>query len=109
MAAEKTTMKVNIVAADHPVWHGEATSVTIPASEGGMGSLPVADIERKQIHIGSIFLQQFFLYSIQFLHITAIEYKPVTVHGKFTRAAFPYSRGGSGDEYNLLFHHVIKF
>ena len=57
-----------------------------------------ADIERKQIHIGSIFLQQFFLYSIQFLHITAIEYKPVTVHGKFTRAAFPYSRGGSGDE-----------
>ena len=33
MAAEKTTMKVNIVAADHPVWHGEATSVTIPASE----------------------------------------------------------------------------
>ena len=28
MAAEKTTMKVNIVAADHPVWHGEATSVT---------------------------------------------------------------------------------
>ncbi len=40
MAAEKTTMKVNIVAADHPVWHGEATSVTIPASEGGMGYLP---------------------------------------------------------------------
>ena len=40
MAAEKTTMKVNIVAADHPVWHGEATSVTIPASEGGMGILP---------------------------------------------------------------------
>ena len=31
MAAEKTTMKVNIVAADHPVW---------PASEGGMGILP---------------------------------------------------------------------
>ncbi len=30
MAAEKTTMKVNIVAADHPVWHGEAASVTIP-------------------------------------------------------------------------------
>ena len=23
MAAEKTTMKVNIVAADHPVWHGD--------------------------------------------------------------------------------------
>ena len=36
----KTTMQVNIVAADHPVWHGEATSVTIPASEGGMGILP---------------------------------------------------------------------
>lgn len=40
MAAEKTTMKVNIVAADHPVWHGTAKSVTIPASEGGMGILP---------------------------------------------------------------------
>ncbi|KAB7789437.1 F0F1 ATP synthase subunit epsilon [Bifidobacterium cebidarum] len=38
--SEKTTMKVNIVAADHPVWHGEAASVTIPASEGGMGILP---------------------------------------------------------------------
>ena len=25
--------------------------------EGGTGSLPVADIERKQIHIGSIFIQ----------------------------------------------------
>lgn len=74
-----------------------------------MGSLPVADIERKQIHIGSIFLQQFFLYSIQFLHITAIEYKPVTVHGKFTRAAFPYSRGGSGDEYNLLSIMLLSF
>ena len=77
--------------------------------EGGTSSLPIADIKRKQIHIGSEFFFQFFLYSIQFLHITAIEYKPVTVHGKFTRAAFPYSRGGSGDEYNLLFHHVIKF
>lgn len=38
--SEKTTMKVNIVAADHPVWHGEAKSVTIPAFEGGMGILP---------------------------------------------------------------------
>lgn len=34
------TMQVNIVAADHPVWHGTAKSVTIPASEGGMGILP---------------------------------------------------------------------
>ena len=34
------TMQVNIVAADHPVWHGTAQSVTIPASEGGMGILP---------------------------------------------------------------------
>jgi F-type H+-transporting ATPase subunit epsilon len=38
--SEQTTMTVNIVAADHPVWHGEAVSVTIPASEGGMGVLP---------------------------------------------------------------------
>ena len=38
--AGKPTMQVNIVAADHPVWAGEATSVTIPASEGGMGILP---------------------------------------------------------------------
>ena len=35
-----STMQVNIVAADHPVWHGPAKSVTIPASEGGMGILP---------------------------------------------------------------------
>lgn len=34
------TMQVNIVAADHPVWHGTAKSVTIPAFEGGMGILP---------------------------------------------------------------------
>ena len=32
-----STLQVNIVAADHPVWHGTAKSVTIPASEGGMG------------------------------------------------------------------------
>ena len=35
-----STLQVNIVAADHPVWHGTAKSVTIPASEGGMGILP---------------------------------------------------------------------
>ncbi len=35
-----STMRVNIVAADHPVWQGTAKSVTIPASEGGMGILP---------------------------------------------------------------------
>ena len=35
-----STMQVNIVAADHPVWHGTSKSVTIPASEGGMGILP---------------------------------------------------------------------
>lgn len=38
--SEAPTMEVNIVAADHPVWRGEAISVTIPASEGGMGILP---------------------------------------------------------------------
>ena len=38
--ASKTIMKVNIVAADRPLWNGDATSVTIPASEGGMGILP---------------------------------------------------------------------
>ncbi|MFT8704478.1 F0F1 ATP synthase subunit epsilon [Bifidobacterium aquikefiricola] len=37
---EKPTMAVNIVAADRPVWSGKARSVTIPASEGGMGILP---------------------------------------------------------------------
>ena len=35
-----STMQVNIVAADHPVWPGTAKSVTIRASEGGMGILP---------------------------------------------------------------------
>jgi F-type H+-transporting ATPase subunit epsilon len=37
---EKSTMQVNIVASDRPVWSGTARSVTIPASEGGMGILP---------------------------------------------------------------------
>ncbi len=40
MADEKPTIKVNIVAADHPVWHGTAYSVNIPASAGQMGILP---------------------------------------------------------------------
>lgn len=35
-----STMKVNIVASDRPLWTGEAKSVSIPASEGGMGILP---------------------------------------------------------------------
>ncbi|MDF7640294.1 F0F1 ATP synthase subunit epsilon [Bifidobacterium sp. ESL0784] len=35
-----STMKVNIVASDRPLWTGEAKSVSIPASEGGMGLLP---------------------------------------------------------------------
>ncbi|EFA22208.1 F0F1 ATP synthase subunit epsilon [Bifidobacterium gallicum] len=34
------TMHVNIVASDHPVWSGDAKSVTIPAYSGGMGILP---------------------------------------------------------------------
>ena len=38
--SSKALMQVNIVAADHPVWHGTAKSVTIPAFEGGMGILP---------------------------------------------------------------------
>ena len=33
-------MEVNVVASDRPVWRGKARSVTIPASEGGMGILP---------------------------------------------------------------------
>ena len=37
--SSKALMQVNIVAADHPVWHGTAKSVTIPASEGEMGIL----------------------------------------------------------------------
>lgn len=38
--AQKSVMQVNIVAADHPVWAGTATIVSIPASEGSMGILP---------------------------------------------------------------------
>ena len=38
--ADKSTMQVTVVASDRPVWSGTATSVTIPASEGGMGILP---------------------------------------------------------------------
>ena len=37
--SSKALMQVNIGAADHPVWHGTAKSVTIPASEGEMGIL----------------------------------------------------------------------
>lgn len=33
-------IEVTIVAADHPVWSGKATSVTIPAYAGLMGILP---------------------------------------------------------------------
>lgn len=40
MAAEKITMKANIVTADHPVWYDETTSVAIPVSGGGMSILP---------------------------------------------------------------------
>ena len=35
-----SVLRVAIVAADHPVWSGEASAVSIPASEGGMGILP---------------------------------------------------------------------
>lgn len=38
--AEKTFMEVNIVAADHLVWSGEAKSATIPSTEGSIGILP---------------------------------------------------------------------
>lgn len=44
MAAEKTTMKVNIVAADHPVWHGDAASVTIPAPKVAWASCPTMSL-----------------------------------------------------------------
>ena len=37
---QHSVLQVNLVAADHPVWSGQASSVTIPASEGGMGILP---------------------------------------------------------------------
>ena len=37
---QHNVLQVDIVAADHPVWSGPARSVTIPASEGGMGILP---------------------------------------------------------------------
>ena len=35
-----SSMQVNIVAADHPVWAGQAKAVVIPAYEGAMGILP---------------------------------------------------------------------
>ena len=38
--ADKKLLQVNMVAADHPVGSGTATSVTIPGSEGQMGILP---------------------------------------------------------------------
>ena len=38
--AQHSVLQVDIVAADHPVWSGQARSVTIPAADGGMGILP---------------------------------------------------------------------
>lgn len=38
--ADGTLLQVNLVAADHPVWSGEAKSAVIPAADGGMGILP---------------------------------------------------------------------
>ena len=82
-----STMQVNIVAADHPVWHGTAKSVTIPASEGGMGILPdhepvltvikegtivVVDPEGNRLSFDSILLTACLL-RLQQLHMIAID------------------------------------
>ncbi|MCI1935140.1 MAG: F0F1 ATP synthase subunit epsilon [Bifidobacteriaceae bacterium] len=39
MSDSSTSFKVNLVAADRPVWSGEATYAVIPAQSGGMGIL----------------------------------------------------------------------
>lgn len=38
--ASPATFKVNLVAADRPVWSGEVKTAVIPAESGGMGILP---------------------------------------------------------------------
>lgn len=48
------TMNVTIVAADHPIWSGQARSVTIPAAEGGMGILPDHEPVLTLIHKGTV-------------------------------------------------------
>ncbi|KFF31516.1 F0F1 ATP synthase subunit epsilon [Bifidobacterium bombi] len=35
-----SSIQVNIVASDRPLWNGEARSVTVPAADGLMGILP---------------------------------------------------------------------
>ena len=35
-----TTMDVNIVSAEHPIWSGTAKAVLVPAYAGGLGILP---------------------------------------------------------------------
>lgn len=54
MASEKPTMKVNIVAADRPIWSGTAYSVIIPASNGQMGILPEHEPVLTVIEHGSV-------------------------------------------------------
>ncbi|MEK0306082.1 F0F1 ATP synthase subunit epsilon [Bifidobacterium favimelis] len=39
-ASDKTLMQVNIVAADRPVWTGQARSAMVPATAGSMGIMP---------------------------------------------------------------------
>ena len=50
---------------------------------------------------------EFVLYGIQFLHVTAIQNQPVSVHGELAGASLSYSRGSAGYQYCLLFHCPI--
>ena len=39
-SSTEPVIRVNIAASDHPVWSGDATYVSLPATSGGMGILP---------------------------------------------------------------------
>ena len=75
--------------------------------QGSTGCGTVAHVERQQPYFDPIFFFQFVLYGIQFLHVTAIQNQPVSVHGELAGASLSYSRGSAGYQYCLLFHCPI--
>lgn len=54
--AEKGSMRVTIVSADHPVWAGQARSVTVPAVAGSMGIMPDHEPVLTLLQKGKVFV-----------------------------------------------------
>ncbi|MDO4913567.1 MAG: F0F1 ATP synthase subunit epsilon [Bifidobacteriaceae bacterium] len=50
-------MQVAIVASNHPVWEGKATTVTVPGTEGTMGIMPNHEPVLTLISSGTVHVQ----------------------------------------------------